>query len=106
MSRYFLKSALDSEYACLYFRVSDHRLYSISEITRIREIENYGAPGERTLSEDEDNGFIWKLFSITRFEQRDGGVYIELEVIALSRDIRFRSGGSSSPLYAAYLETP
>lgn len=83
----FLKTALDTEYQCSYFQVSDHRWYSISETTRIREIENYGGTGQRTLSEREGNGFIWRLFSITRFEERDGGVYIELEAIALSRDI-------------------
>jgi len=30
---------------------------------------------------------IWRLSSITRLEERDGGVYAELEAIALSRDI-------------------
>jgi hypothetical protein len=32
-------------------------------------------------------GLIWRLSSITRLEERDGGVYAELEAIALSRDI-------------------
>lgn len=83
----FLKTALDSEYECSYFRVNDHRWYSISETTRIREIKNYGTPDQRMLSDHEGNGLIWRLFSITRFEERDGGVYIELEAVALSRDI-------------------
>jgi hypothetical protein len=83
----FLKTALDSDYKCFYVHVSDRRAYSASETTRIQEIENYGASGQRSLRENEGNGFIWRLFSITRFEERDGGVYIELEVIALSRDI-------------------
>jgi hypothetical protein len=67
--------------------VSDRRSYSVSETTRIQEIENYGEPDQRALHEDEGRGLIWRLFSITRFEERDGGVYIELEAIALSRDI-------------------
>jgi hypothetical protein len=75
----FLKTALDSDYKCSYVRVSDRRWYSISETTRIQEIENYGAPAQRALPEDEGTGFIWRFFSITRFEERDGGVYIELE---------------------------
>jgi hypothetical protein len=83
----FLKTALDSDYQCSYVRVSDRRSYSVSETTRIQEIENYGEPGQRALHEDEGHGFIWRFFSITRFEERDGGVYIELEAIALSRDI-------------------
>jgi hypothetical protein len=83
----FLKIALDSDYHCSYVRASNRRSYSISETTRIQEIENYGEPGQLALREDEGHGLIWRLFSITRFEERDGGVYMELEAIALSRDI-------------------
>ena len=32
-------------------------------------------------------GYIWRLASQVRLEERDGGVYLELEVMALSRDI-------------------
>ena len=83
----FLKSAFDGEYECSYASVGNHRWYSISKTTRMREIESYGEPGQRTLNEQEGHGFIWRLFSLTRYEERDGGVYIELEAIALSRDI-------------------
>lgn len=83
----FVKTALDSDFRCYTVRVSDRRLYTVSESTRIQEVENYGAPGQHALREDEGNGLIWRLMSITRFEERDGGVYIELEAIALSRDI-------------------
>src|SRR5437879_1811447 len=33
------------------------------------------------------SGFIWRLHSIARYEERDGGVYLELEAIALTREI-------------------
>jgi hypothetical protein len=39
------------------------------------------------LPEDQGTGLIWRLFGITRFEERDGGVYVEVEAIALSRDV-------------------
>jgi hypothetical protein len=83
----FLKTAVSGDYHCSYVRVSDGRWYGITESTRIQEIENYGAPGQRVLPEGEGSGFIWRLFSITRFEERDGGVYVELEAMALSRNI-------------------
>ena len=83
----FLKTALDSKYKCSRIRVSDRRWYTVAETTDIQEIENYGAPSQHALPEGEGNGFIWRLFSITRFEERDAGVYVELEAIALSRDI-------------------
>ena len=53
----------------------------------MQEIEEYGQQGERQIAEGEGRGYIWKLCSIARLERRDGGVYIELEAIALSRDI-------------------
>jgi len=82
-----LKTALDSDYRSSYFRVNDQRWYSVSETTRIQEITSYRTGGQHTLPEDEGTGLIWRIYSITRFEERDGGVYIELEAIVLSRDI-------------------
>ncbi len=81
------KAALDGDFECSYFRVDDRRWYSISEATRLQEVENYGTPAQHMLSENEGTGLIWRLLSITRFEERDGGVYVELEAVALSRDI-------------------
>ena len=83
----FLKTALDTDYESLYVQVGDRRGYSISRATRIQEIEEYGAPAQHALQEGEGSGVIWRLFSIARYLERDGGVYIELEAIGLSRDI-------------------
>lgn len=83
----FLKTALDGDFESSYFQVDDHRWYSTARTTRMQEIQGYGEPGEHKLAEDDGRGLIWRLSSITRFEQRDGGVYVELEAMALSRDI-------------------
>jgi hypothetical protein len=81
------KTALDSEGEASYFQVDEHRWYAYSNVTRIREIEKFGTPEQHLLPEDEGTGLIWRLSSITRLEERDGGVYAELEAYALSRDI-------------------
>lgn len=81
------KIALDSEYRSSFTRLDDHRWYSISETTRIQEIADFDTPSQHTLAENHGTGLIWRLHSITRFEERDGGVYIELEAIALSREV-------------------
>ena len=83
----FSKTALDGDYESTYFQVDDHRCYSVAHTARVREIQGYGGPGQHELAENEGTGLIWRLSSITRFEERDGGVYIELEAMALSRDI-------------------
>ena len=80
-------TALDGEYESSYVRVDESRSYCITETSRMHEIENYGTAQQRVRLQGEESGLIWKLFSITKFEERDGGVYIELEAIALSREI-------------------
>lgn len=81
------KTALDAEGVASYIRVDDKRWYGFSNTTEIREIDKFGTEEERTLPPDEGTGLIWRLSSITRLEERDGGVYAELEALALSRDI-------------------
>jgi hypothetical protein len=81
------KTALDADCEASYFRVDDHRWYGVSNTTHIQEVDKFGTPEQHTLPEDTGTGLIWRLSSITRLEERDGGVYAELEAIALSRDI-------------------
>ena len=59
----------------------------MADTTRVEQIENYGHPEVHSLPPGTGNCFIWRLHSIARYEERDGGVYLELEAIALSRDI-------------------
>ena len=81
------KTALDSEGEATYVRLDEHRWYAFSNTIHIREIDKLGTPEQHTLPENQGTGYIWRLSSITRLEERDGGVYAELEALALSRDI-------------------
>jgi hypothetical protein len=81
------KTALDAECEAHYIRVDDHRWYGYSNTIHIRELAHFGTQKQETLAEDTGTGLIWRLSSITRLEERDGGVYAELEALALSRDI-------------------
>jgi hypothetical protein len=83
------KTALEGEYKSNVFHLDPQRAYSITQSTRLQEIENYGSLNQHIFPVDEGSGFIWRLFSITHYQQRDGGVYIESEAMALSRDIPF-----------------
>jgi len=84
---FFLKTMLDADYQSTNVRLDGRRFYSVSRSTRVQEIEDYGQSSQHQIPEGQGGGYIWKLFSIGRLAQRDGGVYIELEAIALSRDI-------------------
>jgi hypothetical protein len=81
------KTALDTDCEASHIRVDDRHWYGLSNTTHIEEVDKFGTPEQRTLPQDQGTGLIWRLSSITRLEERDGGVYAELEAIALSRDI-------------------
>jgi hypothetical protein len=83
----FISAAIEGEYQVHHVAVDSRRGYSIATTTRVREIESYGQTGERFLPPGQGSGFIWRMRSIATFEERDGGVYLELEAIALTRDI-------------------
>jgi hypothetical protein len=83
----FSKRALESENTSNYTLLDAHRSYSLSRSVRIQEWAQYGSSGQHKLPPGEGSGYIWGLSTISRFEERDGGVYVEIEAIALSRDI-------------------
>jgi hypothetical protein len=81
------KFALDTEFQDTYTRINENKIYSISSSTSVREVENFGLLDEHEAPANTGRGLLWRLYSISRFEQRDGGVYVELEGVALSRDV-------------------
>jgi len=68
-------------------RLSDTRAHSRSHATRIAELVNPGQPGSPEKPVGNDRGFLWRYHTYWRLEEKDGGVYVELESIALSRSI-------------------
>ena len=81
------KTAFASQDEATYYELDPRRWYSKSFTTRVQEVADYGEPEQHTLPPDQGHGYVWRLYSIVRYEQRDGGVYLEMEAIALSRDI-------------------
>jgi hypothetical protein len=83
----FEKIVLEGQFESHCSQLDGRRRYCISYSTRVQEIKDYGQPDSHKLPTDEGHGYIWRLYSLTKFEEQDGGVYIEVEAIALSRDI-------------------
>ncbi|MGA8368355.1 MAG: hypothetical protein ACLQMT_05085 [Candidatus Acidiferrales bacterium] len=77
----------DTEYDIHYEVVGADRAYSHSYSTRVAEVENPHTPQEHEMPPGTGNGFLWRLYSYWRFEQRDGGMYVQCEAISLTRDI-------------------
>ena len=63
------------------------RGYSISRSTRISEIEDAGTPKEHPLPPNEAHGFLWRLNTYWSYEELDGGLYIQIESVSLTRAI-------------------
>jgi hypothetical protein len=82
----FVSAGTDTEWRSRTVCLPDHRAYNVAYTTRVQEIQ-YGPPNKRELPADQGDGFVWRLYSFARYEERDGGVYLERETLALTRAI-------------------
>jgi hypothetical protein len=80
---------LDTYHQAHYGSFDSTHAYSRSYTTKVTEIEDPGTPHEREKSGDEEEGFMWKMNTYWRFEERDGGLYIQCEAVTLTRDVPF-----------------
>ena len=88
---------LDTEHDIHYFRDSPDLAHSRSSAYRISEVENAGEADEREKAPGEDDGFLWRMETWWRMEQRDGGIYVQSEVLSLSRDVPIGLGWLIGP---------
>ena len=78
---------LNTDHDVHYFPADSKRWYSRSYSTRIAEVANADTPNEHEKPVGHDGGFLWRINSYWKFEEKDGGVYIECESVSLTRDI-------------------
>jgi hypothetical protein len=78
-------------------QIGPTKVESASRSTRIVEVADPGAPNEHERSDGVDHGYMWRLCSYWRIEQKDGGVYVENESITLTRTV---------PVLLAWLVNP
>lgn len=79
--------AINAEFENTFEHLSPTRATMHSYSTRLAEVSNPGQTPEREYPVDAGNGFLWRLYSYWRFEEKDGGVYVQLESIGLSRGV-------------------
>ena len=78
---------LNTNHDVSYFPVDSKHCYSRSYSTRIAEVADADTPNEHEKPIGHDAGFLWRINSYWKFEEKDGGMYIECESISLTRDI-------------------
>jgi hypothetical protein len=92
-----LTVVVNTDNEAMFTRDAPDRARSRIRSTRVAEVENAGKPGERELPVGHDGGYLWRLNSYWRLQERDGGVYVECESISLTRDIPFGFGWVVKP---------
>jgi hypothetical protein len=70
-----------------YSRDDAARAHSRSSAVRIAEVEHAGERDEREKIPGDDGGYLWRMETWWRMEERDGGTYVQSEVVSLTRDI-------------------
>jgi hypothetical protein len=89
---------LDTYHDVHYSSLDQARWLCRSYTTRILEVEGAGSPSETILPPDTGYGFLWRLYSYWRFQEREGRVVVECRAISLSRNVPLGLGWLIEPI--------
>jgi hypothetical protein len=78
---------MDATYDVMFGQLDAHHGYSISRSTQINEIGLPGTKLEHALAPEQEHGFLWRLNTYWSYEERDGGLYLQIEAVSLTRSI-------------------
>jgi hypothetical protein len=68
-----------------YRRIASDRVVAVATADCVRQVERAGERDEQRLQVGTGSGFVWRADALSKYMQRDGGVYVELDAIGLSR---------------------
>jgi len=95
--KHVITVVMDTTYDVTLGRLNAQHGYSTSRSTRISEIDSPGTDRERALNSSEEHGFLWRLNTYWSYEERGGGLYLQVESISLSRSIPLGLGWALRP---------
>jgi len=95
--KHVITVVMDTDYDVQFGRLDGRHGWSRSRSTRIAEISGAGTGKERALTGAEEHGFLWRLDTYWSWEERDGGVYVQVESISLTRAIPVGLGWAIGP---------
>jgi len=94
----FTTVVFNTDYDIHWGQVDAKKIYSNSYSTRIAQVKDAGHPDGEELPVGKDSGYLWRLNTYWRFQEKDGGVYVQCEAVSLTRDIPTGLGWLLRPL--------
>lgn len=85
--KHVLTVVMDTTYDITFGHLDEQHGYSLSRSIRISEIASPGTASEHALSPQEEHGFLWRQNTYWSYEERDGGLYMQIESVSLSRSV-------------------
>jgi hypothetical protein len=95
--KHVLTVVMDTAYDVTFSRRDPSRGWSASRSTAIAEIADYGTARERALGPKDEHGFLWRLNTYWTYEERNGGLYLQIESVSLTRSIPTGLGWAVQP---------
>jgi hypothetical protein len=95
--KHVLTVVMDTAYDIVFGRLDARHGYSISRSTQISEIASPGTRAERALTSSEEHGFLWRMNTYWSYEERDGGLTMQIESVSLTRSIPTGLGWAVRP---------
>lgn len=94
----FTTVIFNTEYVAHWGQVDPKKLYCHSISTKIAEVKDSSHPNGEEWPVGQGRGYLWRLNTYWRFQEKDEGVYIQCEALSLTRDIPYGLGWLLRPL--------
>jgi hypothetical protein len=85
--KHVITVVMDTTYDVIFGRLDARDGWSNSRSARIDEIDHAGTKNEHVLSLADQHGILWRLNTYWSYEEREGGLYIQVESVSLTRSI-------------------
>ena len=95
--KHVLTVVMDATYDVAFGELDPQHRYSSSRSSRISEIASPGTEEEHILSAGDEHGFLWRQNTYWTWEERDGGLYMQIESVSLTRSIPIGLGWALRP---------
>ena len=95
--KHILTVVLDTTYDVAFTHLDAAHGASVSHGTHITEIADAGSSKEHALSAADQQGFLWRIDTYWSWAEQDGGLYLQIESVTLTRGIPSGLGWAIGP---------